>query len=92
MGLFSQKGTFKKLTEHITNVIVGNPNIDENFYDELEESLIISDIGVETTEHIMERLREEVNARYITKTDDIKTTLENIMAELVYKGERNRFS
>lgn len=50
MGLFSQKGTFKKLTEHITNVIVGNPNIDENFYDELEESLIISDIGVETTE------------------------------------------
>ena len=92
MGLFSQKGTFKKLTEHITNVIVGNPNIDENFYDELEESLIISDIGVETTEHIMERLREEVNARYITKTDDIKKTLENIIAELVDKGERNRFS
>ena len=92
MGLFSQKGTFKKLTEHITNVIVGNPNIDDKFYDELEESLIISDIGVDTAEHIMERLKDEVNARYITDPKKITGVLENIVAEIVDKGDRNKFS
>ena len=48
MGIFKEKSTFAKFREKITNVIVGNPNLDEDFLDELEESLIISDIGIDT--------------------------------------------
>ena len=41
MGIFKEKSTFAKFREKITNVIVGNPNLDEDFLDELEESLMI---------------------------------------------------
>ena len=67
MGLFKDKSTFQKFTEKVTNVIVGNPNIDEEFYEELEESLVISDIGIETTDKIMDMLRKRINAKYLTK-------------------------
>ncbi len=90
MGIFKEKSTFAKLREKITNVIVGNPNLDEDFLDELEESLIISDIGIDTTEKIMEQLRERVNARYITKPEEVQKALESVIANLVDKGERNQ--
>lgn len=90
MGIFKEKSTFAKFREKITNVIVGNPNLDEEFLDELEESLIISDIGIDTTEKIMEQLRERVNARYITKPEEVQKALESVIANLVDKGERNQ--
>ena len=90
MGIFKEKTTFAKFREKITNVIVGNPNLDEDFLDELEESLIISDIGIDTTEKIMEQLRERVNARYITKPEEVQKALESVIADLVDKGERNQ--
>ena len=90
MGIFKEKSTFAKFREKITNVIVGNPNLDEEFLDELEESQIISDIGIETTEKIMEQLRERVNARYITKPEEVQKALESVIADLVDKGERNQ--
>ena len=90
MGIFKEKSTFAKFREKITNVIVGNPNLDEDFLDELEESLIISDIGIDTTERIMEQLRERVNARYITKPEEVQKALESVIADLVDKGERNQ--
>ncbi len=90
MGIFKEKSTFAKFREKITNVIVGNPNLDEEFLDELEESLIISDIGIDTTEKIMEQLRERVNAHYITKPEEVQKALESVIADLVDKGERNR--
>ena len=90
MGIFKEKSTFAKFREKITNVIVGNPNLDEDFLDELEESLIIADIGIDTTEKIMEQLRERVNARYITKPEEVQKALESVIADLVDKGERNQ--
>lgn len=90
MGIFKEKSTFAKFREKITNIIVGNPNLDEDFLDELEESLIISDIGIDTTEKIMEQLRERVNARYITKPEEVQKALESVIADLVDKGERNQ--
>lgn len=90
MGIFKEKSTFAKFREKITNVIVGNPNLDEDFLDELEESLIISDIGIDTTEKIMEQLRERVNTRYITKPEEVQKALESVIADLVDKGERNQ--
>ena len=90
MGIFKEKSTFAKFREKITNVIVGNANLDEDFLDELEESLIISDIGIDTTEKIMKQLRERVNARYITKPEEVQKALESVIADLVDKGDRNQ--
>lgn len=90
MGLFKDKSTFRKFTERVTNVIIGNPNIDENFYEELEESLVISDIGIDTTSKIMDALRKRVNAKYLTKPEEIKAALTEVIAEIVDKGDRNK--
>lgn len=92
MGLFENKSTFRKFIDSITNVIADNPTIDENFYEELEESLVISDIGIETSEKIMEELKSVVNKKYITKPERIKDELKVIIEKLVDKGDRNKLS
>lgn len=90
MSIFKEKSTFRKLTSKITDVLVGNPEIDDKLMDELEESLVVSDIGIDTTEHIMEKLRQKINDRYIKDAGEIKEALRSIIAELVDKGERNQ--
>ena len=90
MSIFKEKSTFRKLTQKITDVIVGNPEVDDKFMDELEEALVVSDIGIDTTEHIMEKLREKINERYIKDPAEIKEVLCSIIAEIVDKGERNK--
>lgn len=90
MSIFKEKSTFRKLTQKITDVIVGNPEVDDKFMDELEEALVVSDIGIDTTEHVMEKLREKINERYIKDPAEIKEVLCSIIAEIVDKGERNK--
>ena len=90
MGIFKEKSTFDKFKERVANVIMGNPNLDEDFLEELEESLIISDIGMETTDKIMKMLRTRINDRYLTKPDEVQGALQEVIAKLVDKGERNR--
>ena len=90
MGLFDKKSTFRKFVESITNVIADNPTLDENFMEELEESLVISDIGIETSDKIMTALKEIINKRYITKPERIKEELAVVIEQLMDKGERNK--
>ena len=66
--------------------------VDEDLMDELEEILITSDIGMDTTMTIMERLRDTVKNDYITSPEGIKTALKKIMTDLVDKGERHHIS
>ena len=75
MGLFDKKSTFRRFVESITNVIADNPTLDENFMEELEESLVMSDIGIETSDKIMTALKEIINKRYITRPERIKEEL-----------------
>lgn len=90
MGIFDKKTTFKKFTENISNALMGNPNIDEEFFEELEESLIMSDVGIETTQKILQLLRYKINARKLKKSEDVKDALREVIEQLVDKGERNK--
>ena len=93
MALFKEKkGFFGKLSERIGDVIMGRPEIDEDMMDELEEILITSDIGMNTTMKIMEDLRKYIKDNYITSPDRIKDALAQVIAGLMDKGERNRLS
>ena len=64
--------------------------VDEDLMDELEEILITSDIGMDTTMTIMERLRDTIKNDYITSPEGVKTALKKIMTELVDKGRQAR--
>ena len=92
MGLFENKSTFRKFIDSITNVIADNPTLDEDFYEELEESLVMSDIGIETADKIMTELKSVINKKYITKPERIMDELKTIIEGLVDKGERNKLS
>ena len=63
MGLFQRlkEGLFKtrsNLTEKVDELVRDNRKIDEDFYEELEDILLMADCGVKTTDAIMTELRE----------------------------------
>lgn len=74
MGLFEKlknglKNTKDALASKITGVINSFTKIDEDFFEELEETLILSDIGAVTSANICEALRKEVKS---TGTTDLR--------------------
>lgn len=55
--------------------------IDDDFYDDLEEVLITSDIGVKTTEEILDEMKDEIKSRHLKKTDECKQLLVDLSKE-----------
>ena len=92
MGLFEKKSTFRKFIDSITNAIYDNPDLGPEFMEELEEGLVMSDIGIDTSDAIMKELDSAINERYIIKEKQIKKELSGIIEGLMDKGERNRMS
>lgn len=85
-----KKGFFGRLSEKITDVVMGRPSIDEELLEDLEEVLITSDIGMETTMHIIERLREDIKKEYLSEPEQVTEHLKKIIAELMDKGDRHK--
>jgi fused signal recognition particle receptor len=80
MGIFSKTASFfkdrlgktrAKISDSLSSVLSLGRKIDENLLDELEETLISDDIGVETTDKLVSELREAYRARQIATTDDV---------------------
>lgn len=82
-----KKSFFGKLSQRIGDALMARPTIDEDFLDELEEILITSDIGMETTIKIVETLRKEIRSNNLTKPEVIKIRLGKIIASLMDKHE-----
>ena len=88
MEFEQKKGFFGKLAQRIGDAILMRPQVDEEFLEELEEILITSDIGMETSMRIVEALREAVRMERITDREAVERKLREIIASLVDKGER----
>ncbi len=88
MGFFEKlkKGLFKtsqNISSKIDAVLAAFGKIDEDLFEELEEALIMADIGVDTTMEIIERLRKDVRQGRITKPEEIKTRLVEIIGGMM---------
>lgn len=83
-----KKSFFGKLSQRIGDALMARPSIDEDFLDELEEILITSDIGMDTTMKIVELLRSEIRSNNLTKPEVIKIRLGKIIAGLMDKKEK----
>lgn len=88
MGFFEKlknglKNTKDALANKITGVINSFTKIDEDFFEELEETLILSDIGAVTSANICEALRKEVKATGTTDPAEVKGLLKKIIAEIL---------
>jgi fused signal recognition particle receptor len=69
--------------------VYDNPELGPEFLDQLEESLVMADVGIETSAKIIEELNKAINYKYITREREIKKELSRILEELMDKGERN---
>lgn len=75
--------TRDNIVKGIDSVFSGFSNIDDEFYEELEEILITGDIGVRTTDAILENLRDKVKENHIKEPADCKKLLiEEIKAQM----------
>ena len=93
MSLTEKKmGFFCRLSQKISDVILARTKIDDNMIDDLEEVLITSDIGMDTTVKIMDELRDIVNRKEITEPSYVKRELKRIVTEIIDKGDRCRMS
>lgn len=89
MALFEKKSVFRKFIDSITMAVYDNPELGPEFLDQLEESLVMADVGIETSAKIIEELNKAINYKYITREREIKKELSRILEELMDKGERN---
>lgn len=79
--------TRNNIVSSIDAVFGGFSTIDEDFYEELEEILIMGDIGVNATEKILERLREQVKEKHIKEPAACKELLIESIREQMQVGE-----
>ena len=93
-----KKGFFSRLKDGLTktrnnivhgidSVFSGFSNIDEDFYEELEEILIMGDIGVKATQEILNKLREQVKENHIKEPQACKEFLIQNIKEQMEVGE-----
>ena len=96
MGFFSRlvdgmKKTKKSFSEKMKYIFTGN-DLDEDFYDELEYILISSDIGSETTEFIIDELKNRAKENKIKSTEKCKELLKELMIEILTDAEPKQVS
>ena len=92
MSLREKKSFFGKLSERLSDVINARSVVDEELFDELEEILITSDIGMDTTMRIIEELRGRVKDAHITKPEVVKIMLKKKIVRFIDKEDRQKLS
>ena len=75
------------LSDSWNNLFSGGSEIDDDFYDELEESLILADLGVETATRATAALRKTVREKRLTQADQARDALKEILTGMVSVGE-----
>ena len=68
----------------------GRPSIDDETWDELEDTLLLADVGVSTTERVLGALRERVRAERVGDTDALMDALHEVLAGLLGEGDKDR--
>ena len=91
MGFFDKikaglSKTREALSDTLGSVFSGFSEIDDDFYDELEESLILADLGVDTSVKATDRLRKLVKERHLKTTDEAKEALKEILVDMLNVG------
>ena len=92
MGFFDKiKAGLTKTREALSgtlgSVFSGFSEIDDDFYDELEESLILADLGVDTAVKATDRLRKRIREEHLKTTEEAKSALKEILVEMLNVGD-----
>ena len=88
MGLFDKfkqglSKTKSRMDEQLTGIFATYEPDDEDFFEELEECLILADTGVETTQEAIEKLRRAIAEKKLRKGADVKREFEQILTKMI---------
>ena len=91
MGFFDKiKAGLTKTRDALSNtlgsIFSGFSELDDDFFDELEESLILADLGVETSTKATERLRKAIREQHLKTPDEAKAALKDILVDMLNVG------
>ena len=91
MGFFDKiKAGLTKTRDALNNtlgsVFSGFSQIDDDFYDELEESLILADLGVETSVKATQKLRAVIKEQHLKTPEEAKAALKDILVDMLNVG------
>lgn len=84
---FGLKKTRESMSGAIDAAISENEDITDRLYDDLEEILIMGDVGMNTSAEICEKLREYVSKHHLKKSSQVKGAIKEIVAEMLEGGE-----
>ena len=92
MGLFSKikaglQKTRNSIAQNVNSIINSFTKIDEEFFEELEETLVMSDIGVATSTEICDRMRAKIKETGETDPNNIKSAMKEIIADMLGEDE-----
>ena len=80
-------GFFDKLKKITTNLFGGFTEADEAFFEELEETLILADLGMDTALEAVEQLRQRVRKEKLHDQEEVKEALRDILVEMMNVGD-----
>ena len=92
MGFFDKiKAGLTKTRDALSNtlggIFTGFSELDDDFFDELEESLILADLGVETSTKATERLRKAIRDEHLKTPEEAKNALKDILVDMLNVGD-----
>ncbi len=79
--------TRDSISESMTGLFYGPGDIDEDFYDELEETLIMADIGVRTTDELIEKLKSSVKSGHIRQRSECRDLFIEKLTEMMASSD-----
>lgn len=88
MGIFKKfnfglKKTREQMSGAIDSVLEASAAIDDALFEELEEILIMGDVGVATAQHIIDELRDRVKKRDLKKPDKLRRVIREVVADML---------
>ena len=91
MGFFDKiKQGLAKTREALSNtlgeIFSGASAVDDDFFDELEETLIMADLGMDTVNKLMTELRRQVKRRELTTPEEVKENLKQVLCDMLEVG------
>ena len=92
MGFFDKikqglSKTRDALSSTLGGVFSGFSELDDDFFDELEESLILADLGVETAVKATQQLRKVIREQHLKTPEEAKEVLKNILVDMLQVGQ-----
>jgi fused signal recognition particle receptor len=92
MGFFDKikqglSKTREALSRTLDSVFSGHTELDDDFYEELEETLVLADLGMDTTMKVVDQLRQRIRAQGLRTVEEAKKCLQDLLVEMLCVGD-----